>query len=207
MELGSTAQGTGYDHLTITGSAAINGTLNVVLINGFIPAAGDSFDLLDGTTTGAFANINLPALPAGRTWDTSQFTSNGTITVVSSLTPIEAWRQLHFGSPANTGNGADLFDFDNDGLTNLVEFAFGQNPKLPGSAGLPQVQSSGGNLTLQFAEPAGAGGITYRAEWSGTLEPNDWHAIPDTGAAPGHLFTMPAGTKPRVFMRVVVTAP
>ncbi len=45
---------TDYDKLNVTGSAKLNGTLKVSLINGFIPAAGDSFVVL--TTTSAITD-------------------------------------------------------------------------------------------------------------------------------------------------------
>jgi hypothetical protein len=36
------------------------------LIGGFVPAVGNTFLILDGTTTGGFATLDLPTLPAGR---------------------------------------------------------------------------------------------------------------------------------------------
>lgn len=82
MELGGTAQGVEYDHLIFTGTATLGGTLDVVLINNFDPAPGETFDLFDGATTGAFAAINLPALDPGFSWDTSQFATAGVLVVV-----------------------------------------------------------------------------------------------------------------------------
>ncbi len=43
-----------YDQLNVTGSAKLNGTLKVSLLNGFIPAVGDSFVVL--TTTSAITD-------------------------------------------------------------------------------------------------------------------------------------------------------
>ena len=63
-------------------------------------------------------NRALSATEIADTWNTT----------LSPSAPLETWRQTHFGSPANTSNGADLFDFDGDGLVNLLEYAFGQNP-------------------------------------------------------------------------------
>ena len=52
-------------------------------------------------------------------------------------------------------------------------------------------------------------GITYGAQWSATLQPNDWHAITDTGDSsatpPGHLFSVPMATNTQLFMRLTVT--
>ena len=53
-------------------------------------------------------------------------TVNAYVVVVTRQSPIESWRQTYFGSATlNTGNSED---FDNDGIVNLLEFAFGTNP-------------------------------------------------------------------------------
>ncbi|MFT3780672.1 MAG: glycoside hydrolase family 43 protein [Nibricoccus sp.] len=44
------------------------------------------------------------------------------------LTPIEAWRILHFGQVENRGIAADSADPDHDGATNLEEFQNGTDP-------------------------------------------------------------------------------
>jgi hypothetical protein len=46
MQIGGTTPGTGFDQLSVGDTAQLNGTLAVSLINGFVPAAGDSFALL-----------------------------------------------------------------------------------------------------------------------------------------------------------------
>jgi len=43
-------------------------------------------------------------------------------------TASEAWRVMYFGSPDNSGPGADLADPDADGLLNLLEFATHTHP-------------------------------------------------------------------------------
>jgi len=61
IELGGTGAGTEYDQLIVTGTATMAGTLNVSLINGFIPQVGDSFTILPyGTRSGGFSTLNLP---------------------------------------------------------------------------------------------------------------------------------------------------
>ena len=62
MELAGGVPGSGYDQLDISGQATLNGTLDVQLLNDFTPSAGDDFNLFDGSTTGSFAQIDLPAL-------------------------------------------------------------------------------------------------------------------------------------------------
>lgn len=119
-------------------------------------------------------------------------------------TAIEFWRQFYFGSPANIGFGADTYDFDQDGLANLIEFAFGLDPTQGSSVLLPQPQISGGDFFVSFT---GFNGITYSAEWSTTLQPASWSPIPDTGIAPQHIFSVPIGSNTRIFMRFVITNP
>lgn len=54
--------GIGHDQLTITETAALNGTLNVSLLNGFNPTQGDSYTIINCPNgyTGTFSTINLP---------------------------------------------------------------------------------------------------------------------------------------------------
>jgi hypothetical protein len=47
---------------------------------------------------------------------------------------IEIWRKRYFGSPNPVGNAADGADWDGDGFSNLVEYAFGLNPTIAESA-------------------------------------------------------------------------
>lgn len=123
------------------------------------------------------------------------------------LTPLEAWRVLYFNSRENSGDAADTFDYDHDGLVNIVEYAFGLDPKQGGSVALPVPQLSGGSFGVTFTQPVGVSGVTYKAEWSTTLGSNSWTSIPDTGLGNTHTFSVPAGANPRLFLRYVITGP
>jgi uncharacterized delta-60 repeat protein len=125
----------------------------------------------------------------------------------TGLSAQENWRNTFFGITTNTGNAADTFDFDNDGLKNLVEFAFGLNPTQGTSLLLPQGQRVGDNFVVSFSQPAGVSGVTYGAEWSTTLASLDWHAISDTGTLPQHTFSVPMGSNTGLFIRLKVTSP
>lgn len=46
MEIGGFQQGSEYDFMDVSGTATLNGLLDVSLINGFSPLAGDTFDVL-----------------------------------------------------------------------------------------------------------------------------------------------------------------
>jgi len=50
-----------FGQINVVGSVALNGTANVSWLNGFVPAVGNSFALLDyGSQSGTFANITFP---------------------------------------------------------------------------------------------------------------------------------------------------
>lgn len=58
IELGGTTPGTEHDQLEITGLARLDGTLLIQLLDGYVPAAGDFFDVLRwGSRQGEFANM------------------------------------------------------------------------------------------------------------------------------------------------------
>ena len=120
---------------------------------------------------------------------------------------LETWRQDHFGSPANRGDGADLNDFEKDGLVNLIEYAFGLDPKLSSTGKLPVPQAIDNQMVLRFIEPAGVGGVSYGAEWSQELLPGTWVPVPDTGTPPEHVFSVPMDAKANLYMRLKVTNP
>src|SRR5204862_423362 len=54
----------------------------VQLTGGFTPSFGNSFDLLDWTTlVGTFAALQLPLLPGGLAWNTSQLYVDGSLLI------------------------------------------------------------------------------------------------------------------------------
>jgi autotransporter-associated beta strand protein len=59
VKLGGTSAGMQYDQLNATGAASVGGTLDVRLVNGFVPSQGQSFTILNaaGKVSGNFATI------------------------------------------------------------------------------------------------------------------------------------------------------
>lgn len=93
-----------------------------------------------------------------------------------TATPLQQWRQSHFGGPDATGTAANDADPDGDGLPNLLEYALGGLPLDATSAPRPAVAVAGGKLQLSFvrvADPA----LLYEVKVSNDLA--------DTGAWPG----------------------
>jgi probable HAF family extracellular repeat protein len=166
-------------------------------------------------TTGAFT-INVSGLTPNTLYSYAAYASNNvgvsytaTGIFVTPVTP-QSWLQTWFGSPTN---GSPFLNADpyHTGVPNISVFAYlgpYQDPSTASPAQLPQIQISGGNLFYSFTEPSGVSGITYGAQWSATMQSNDWHAIADTGdhttSPPGHIFSIPMTNTP-LYMKLTVT--
>lgn len=101
------------------------------------------------------------------------------LTVIDGMT-LSSWRQTYFSSTANSGDGADLNDFDFDGRVNLMEYALGSLPNNSTITNDPVIAtepfSGQSYLTLTITKPAGITGITYLVEVSNSL--NGWNSGP-----------------------------
>jgi hypothetical protein len=75
VRLGGLYPITDFDRLRLSGHATLGGTLQVLLIDGFTPAIGDSFRVViySGGHTGEFSTMSLPALPSDREWDVNYY--------------------------------------------------------------------------------------------------------------------------------------
>jgi len=82
LEIGGVLGGAQHDRLESAGSLAFDGTLRISLIGGFMPSAGQSFDLFDWNfQLGIFDVLDLPGLTPGLAWNTSQLDNTGTLLV------------------------------------------------------------------------------------------------------------------------------
>ncbi|MHB9026522.1 MAG: FlgD immunoglobulin-like domain containing protein [Armatimonadota bacterium] len=89
IELGGLTPGTEFDRMTVTGVATLAGTLNVSLIDGFAPADGDLFTVLQyGSRSGDFTTLNA-TIPGGALIRTAGATEY-TLTVSLTNQPPEA---------------------------------------------------------------------------------------------------------------------
>ncbi len=84
IKLGGAAAGQ-YDQLQVTGNTALSGTLNVSLVNNFMPTQGQSFQIITfmGTLSGDFTTENFPTLGGGNTFKTSSGSGSYTLTVTT----------------------------------------------------------------------------------------------------------------------------
>ena len=72
-----------HDRVDVAGGLAAGGELEVVLLDGFAPAEGDAFDVLNfGSLSGQFDALRLPELGGGLRWDLANLYATGTLSVV-----------------------------------------------------------------------------------------------------------------------------
>jgi T5SS/PEP-CTERM-associated repeat protein len=71
IELGGAELGTQFDSLQIAGTALLDGTLAVSLIDDFVPGFGATFEILTAAAgiTGTFADVLLPELAGSLDWE------------------------------------------------------------------------------------------------------------------------------------------
>ncbi|MCO6044295.1 right-handed parallel beta-helix repeat-containing protein [Aeoliella sp. ICT_H6.2] len=115
LELASDSE---FDRLEVLGNLTLEGTLEVSLLEGYRPKAGDTFELLawSGGSDIAFESALFPELDSGVAWDQSQLATSGTLSVVAvqpelpgdynddgfvDLADYTMWRN-HLGSPEGT---------------------------------------------------------------------------------------------------------
>lgn len=84
MELGGLLPVSQHDQLIVEGGVTLAGTLDVSLINGFMPTPGDSFTLI--TATGALAGeFDTLLMPAGYYWDVDYGATNLGLTLAGTV--------------------------------------------------------------------------------------------------------------------------
>ncbi len=138
------------------------------------------------------------------------WTGSGTHTIVrvdGSDSPIDAWKVHHFGLDwASDPDAADTADPDFDGLANAVEYALGFDPRADSSASRPQLEASGGAVSIAYPTPRAELGYSIIGTEDLTLDLGDWDllpAIPETIDGTDHLrATIETDNHPRYFIRL-----
>ncbi|MCC5804962.1 MAG: hypothetical protein JJU00_01420 [Opitutales bacterium] len=127
-----------------------------------------------------FPDVNGLALDPHRPGVVWIATAGRTASVFRPATPLQQWRQTHFGTMENAGDAADGADPDGDGIPNLVEYALGGDPMEPFSAALPErgyaVVDGENYLTLSVQRDPEAAGVVWSIEVSPDLA--SWHEGP-----------------------------
>ena len=129
----------------------------------------------------------------------------------SRASPSQAWRITWFGSPDNSGPGADLNDFDHDGTVNLLEYAMATSPREPSAASVGKVMKNGKVLEFTYHRPAAAlTELTYQPE-AAAIPAGPWSSVDvmssvvsEEGGRQTVRVTVPTGSASR-FIRLRVT--
>ncbi len=105
-----------------------------------------------------------------------------------------------------TAGHAALNDFDRDGIPELLEEAFGLNPKQPDT--LPPVVNEGGYLTITITKHPG---VTYEVQTAATpdapaFSPTTTTVLTDNATTLKVRDNFPLATNPARYLRVKVTA-
>jgi fibronectin-binding autotransporter adhesin len=170
FELGGTNAPTDYDQLVVSDVHTLQGALEVVVTNGYVPASGDRFVILTnsglgGLLFGTFGSVSGPALDPGLGWEVQYVGTESASLVVTGtvgavLTPYEQWAQA-IPNPALRGEQADP---DGDGYANLLEYSQGTDAtNSSDNAKLSLVRSNGQFLVL-FNRVNAATDIVYEVE-------------------------------------------
>ncbi len=118
---------------------------------------------------------------------------------------LDTWEIAHFGT---TVGHTGMDDDDHDGLTNLLEEAFGTDPLVPNTAANPNVVNEGGSLTVTIAKQPG---VTYQVQSAAALGYSAFRTETTTVLI-NDATTLKVrdnalvGTPPSRFLRVKVTA-
>jgi FG-GAP repeat len=196
LRTGATWAPEAYLKASNTGQGDLFGC-SIAMLSGQIAVGARAEDSASG-------GINLSLLAQAN--DAATTAGAAYVFTLKPLSPIQVWRNLHFGVRLGKGSAANLADPDSDGVLNLAEFAFGQNPLQSDSNLTPHPVFTGGTLHLSFPAPAGVSGVTYIAETTSTLASGDWTTVPDTGTNGQHAFTVPATAATLKFFRLRVSA-
>jgi hypothetical protein len=97
VELGGTTPGTGYDQLSVGGSAALAGTLGVSYWNGFIPPPGNVFTVLVcNARSGGFSSMQAPTNNLGTIYNAKGvLLETGNASPVAQLGVDSCWLACH----------------------------------------------------------------------------------------------------------------
>ncbi|OYW71797.1 MAG: hypothetical protein B7Z37_26730 [Verrucomicrobia bacterium 12-59-8] len=213
-------------------TATINGTVNpngyettAQILYGQTTSYGSTAAVTlspNNGTTPQNVNVELGALLPGTLYyyvlSTTNSSGASTTSSGSFTTPTaqQHWRQTYFGTSGNAGNAADAYDFDKDGIPNLIEYALNLNPTQTSVMPVTHVRN-GSNFEYTYTRSVAAvnAGTVFTVEWSDTLPgPSPWSTLgvsvqilSDNGTVQQVKATLPIDSSMRRFVRLKVTGP
>ena len=209
IELGGTST-TQFDRLLANGPVNLGGTVNVTAINSFVPASGNSFNVMTfASRTGTFGTVNSGSMLLTKTYDSTSFT----LATAAEPTNYTEWKDLYFG-PGSPDAG-DTLDPDNDGISNLMEYAIGSSPSATSSTSTSVTTPDAGFFDFIYSRKASVvGELTFQVQWKDTLEGGTWSSagisetiLSTTNGIQQVKATVPAGAAGHRFVHLLVTKP
>ena len=136
----------------------------------------------------------------------------------NQISELENWRFEYFGTTENTGMAADHFDANDDGESNLLEFATGQEPYAETCLETPLAfEVDFMEFRYRRNQAAVGDGMVFQVEWSDTLLDGSWSALgvvdevdfEDSGdlEVQNRVAIVPKGSVGRRFVRMRVELP
>ncbi len=113
IEIGGTGIGSESDRLNVIGTANLGGTLQLSLINSFVPGLSFTYDPLVATgRTGTFATTSGLAIPGSKSFNVSYTGTSAHLNVISTGPTRKPDGQIALGSGAFVGNNV----YNTDGI-------------------------------------------------------------------------------------------
>lgn len=213
-----------FDSVAISYSAAVLRSINSVTVtptaaenhaNIQVRINGGSYAGVTSDTASGILPLNLGANTIDVLVTAQDGTTIKTYTIMlTRWTYLQGWRNQYFNIIDNSGNAADTVTPQYDGIANLMKFALGMNPAVPGLQPVTFVKNGS---TLEFSYPRSVEATvecTFIVEWSDTLMPGSWgtagvneQILSDNGTLQQVKASLPAGNPVRRFVRLRVTNP
>ncbi len=167
-------------HLSITGSATLNGKVEVRFTDGFLPVQGQVFELIDvsGSVSGSFAQVIFPDLRSGFLFSTQFVNGRYQITALSDGAPAAGLLNISTRGQVGVEDDALIAGFIVTGTTDKQVLIRGLGPSL--AAGGISPADLLADPTLELRDQTGAL-ITSNDNW---MDSPERQAIIDSMLAP-----------------------
>jgi len=157
ISIGGTTAGTNFDELNAS-SASLNGTLNIGLINGFVPTIGSTFKIMNfSSETGKFSTVNGLIINNQEHFTIKYQGTDVLLTVVSGAQPTNQPINSHF-FPGTVRPPARFGRFNFDGTFDDLRF-WAQNPGITNRLSSP-FQLGLGSTKGNFMAALGRAGLS-----------------------------------------------
>lgn len=148
--------------IPLSATASSNLTVTFSIVSGPATISGSSLTLTGPGT------VVVQAAQSGNGNYLAATPINQTFVVAANF---ESWRLANFtvSERADSNVSGPNAVYAADGLTNLVKYALGLDPKTAVTSGLPQLSASGGEWVFTYTRPSAIADVTYDVQMSTNL--------------------------------------